>query len=384
MSKFCLIASFPSSVLKFRGDLLKALSAQGLEIHIILPYIDDMQDVGLRDELTSLGYHLHEITMQRTGLNPIADLKTLYAIYAKLKQTKPDYVLAYTIKPVVYGMSAARLAGVSQRFALITGLGYAFQGIKDKHSSTSKLQKVIFGMYRFALRGVKKVIFQNQDDLQLFRALDIIHRSAQTGVVNGSGVDTSVYQQLPLPKDEYGQVKPHFLLIARLLGDKGVREYAQAAQQIKIKYPQAQFSLVGWIDSNPDAIKQAELDEWVADGRLTYLGKLSDVRPAIEQASIYVLPSYREGTPRTVLEAMSMGRAIITTDAPGCRETVIDGDNGFLVSVKSVNELSQAMEKFMQSPGLIEKMGQRARELAEQKFDVNQVNLSMLNEMGIK
>ena len=172
-------------------------------------------------------------------------------------------------------------------------------------------------------------------------------------------------------------------MIARLLGDKGVREYAQAAKIIKEKYPQAQFDLVGWIDDNPDAIEQKELDNWINEGLFNFWGKLDDVKPAIAASSIYVLPSYREGTPRTVLEAMAMGRPIITTDAPGCRETVIDGYNGYLVPVKAVEELAAAMERFIVNPELITKMGKASRQLVEEKFDVDAVNQSMLEAIGL-
>lgn len=162
-----------------------------------------------------------------------------------------------------------------------------------------------------------------------------------------------------------------------------MREYADAARRIKARYPQAVFRLVGWIDENPDAIKPHELDAWVAEGVLEYLGRLSDVRSAIADCSVYVLPSYREGTPRTVLEAMAMGRAIITTDAPGCRETVVQGENGFLVPVKSVEALVAAMERLIARPELIARMGQRSREIAVAKYDVKAVNAVMLREMGI-
>lgn len=168
------------------------------------------------------------------------------------------------------------------------------------------------------------------------------------------------------------------------VGDKGVREYAQAAQKVKAEYPNAVFRLVGWIDDNPDAIAQHELDGWVDSGMLEFLGKLADVRPAIADCNVYVLPSYREGTPRTVLEAMAMGRPVITTDAPGCRETVADGDNGFLVPVQAVDELAAAMVQFIENPELVDKMGQRSRQVAEQKYDVHRVNEFMLAEMGIK
>jgi glycosyltransferase involved in cell wall biosynthesis len=191
--------------------------------------------------------------------------------------------------------------------------------------------------------------------------MHLLDANKPTVVVNGSGVNVQDFDVMPLPKDEQGVVKASFLLIARLLGDKGVREYAESARIIKEKHPEAEFHLVGWIDDNPSAISQAELDTWIADGRLKYWGKLSDVRPAIAESSVYVLPSYREGTPHTVLEAMAMGRAIITTDAPGCRETVSHGVNGYLVGVKSVDDLVQCMQYFIEDPKLIEYMGQRSR-----------------------
>ncbi|WP_431777431.1 glycosyltransferase [Ottowia caeni] len=197
-------------------------------------------------------------------------------------------------------------------------------------------------------------------------------------MVNGSGVDVSAFSVVPLP-----EARIQFLLIARLLGAKGVREYAQAAKLVRAHHPASRFVLVGFIDDNPDSISQSELDSWVADGTLEFLGQLSDVRPAIAASSVYVLPSYREGTPRTVLEAMAMGRAIITTDTPGCRETVLDGDNGYLVPVKSVDALVQAMSRFVEDPGLAARMGARSRQLAEDKYDVHKVNSVMLREMGI-
>ena len=196
-------------------------------------------------------------------------------------------------------------------------------------------------------------------------------------VVNGSGIDLAEYAVAPVP------AAPRFLLIARLLGDKGVREYAEAARRLRRQHPQARFSLVGWIDDSPDAIAQRELDGWVAEGALEFLGRLADVRPAIAAASVYVLPSYHEGTPRTVLEAMAMGRAIITTDAPGCRETVMEGNNGLLIPVRSVPALVEAMERFIAEPGLAERMGRRSRQVAEAKYDVRKVNAVMLREMGI-
>lgn len=377
--KFLIIASHPVSVLKFRGHLIQALKNKGCEIHIATPILESYPKIS--KELESLGYSTHNIPMQRTGTNPLADAKTLKSLYTLMRDIKPTYVLAYTIKPVIYGTLAAWAANVPHRFALITGLGYAFQQVEET-GKRSYFQKIIHELYRQALSKTDKVFFQNPDDLNLFKQLRLISNKTPTTIINGSGVDTSEYNIAPLPVSNK-QPEIRFLLIARLLADKGVREYAKAAKIIKYKYPEVNFDLVGLIDSNPTAISQQELDEWVDEGLLNFWGRLDDVRPAIAASSIYVLPSYREGTPRTVLEAMSMGRPIITTDAPGCRETVIDSYNGYLVPVKSVEGLVKAMEKFILNPELIGTMGQASRKFAEDKFDVHSVNNIMINEMNL-
>ncbi|MEG0031587.1 glycosyltransferase family 4 protein [Acinetobacter sp.] len=377
--KFLMISSYLPSVLNFRGKLLEAIHAQGLEIHVLAPDLQDYPDE--LNQLQQLGYQVHTVPMQRTGTNPIQDLKTLKAIYQLIRQIQPDYVLSYTIKPVIYGTLAASLAKVPHRFALITGLGYAFQNAES--GKRSIFQKMVHSLYAQALKHAHKVFFQNPDDLKLFQSMQLVSPQKPTVVVNGSGVNVQDFAVLDLPKNEQGQVKASFLLIARLLGDKGVREYAEAARIIKVEHPEVEFHLVGWVDENPAAIAQAELDTWVAEKVVNYWGKLSDVRPAIAASSVYVLPSYREGTPRTVLEAMAMGRAIITTDAPGCRETVIHGQNGYLVPVKSVEELVQAMQTFIDDPQLMVQMGQRSREIALEKYDVYQVNAHMMSEMGV-
>lgn len=378
--KFLIISSFLPSVFNFRGKLLEAIYQQGFEVHIIAP--DLVLFKTEQQKLEALGYIVHDIPMQRTGTNPVADMKTLGSMYRLIKTIKPDYVLSYTIKPVIYGTLAAWLAKVPYRYALITGLGYAFQNV-ETHSKRSIFQKLIHGLYQQALSCSHKAFFQNPDDLKLFQDLKLLSSNTPAVIVNGSGVNVTDFNVLPLPLDAGQKPKISFLLIARLLVDKGVREYAEAAKIIQQQYPHVEFNLVGWIDENPSAITQQELDQWVANKTVKYWGKLTDVRPAIAESSVYVLPSYREGTPRTVLEAMAMGRAIITTDAPGCRETVIDGDNGFLVEVKSVESLVEAMQKFIKQPELIEKMGNRSREIALHKYDVHQVNKHMMQEMGL-
>ena len=378
--KFLMISSFLPSVLNFRGKLLEAIHQQGFEIHIVAPEVALFKTE--QQKLEALGYYIHEVPMQRTGTNPIADLKTLWAIYNIIKKIKPDYVLSYTIKPVIYGTLAAWLAKVPYRFALITGLGYAFQNV-EHGSKRSFFQKIVHGLYQQALSHSNKVFFQNPDDLKLFQDLKLLQLNLPTVVVNGSGVNVTDFNVLPFPVNTQNKPKLSFLLIARLLGDKGVREYAEAAKLIKQQHSEVEFHLVGWIDENPNAISQFELDSWIEQGIVNYWGKLDDVRPAIAACSVYVLPSYREGTPRTVLEAMAMGRAIITTNAPGCKETVVDGVNGFLVPVKAVKQLADAMEKFILERNLVIEMGKASRKIVVEKFDVNKVNQTMLIEMGL-
>lgn len=328
----------------------------------------------VRLELEARGVTVHEIPLRRTGTNPLADLRLMFHMACLMSRIRPDRVLGYTIKPVIYGTLAATFAGVPMRFALITGLGYAFQGDGER----GLLRVLVQRLYSLALRGTQTTFFQNPDDESLFRTLELLPSSVRSCVVNGSGVDVAAFNVAPLPTET------RFLLIARLLGDKGVREYVEAARKVRTRYPEVVFSLVGWIDENPDAIRKDELDAWITEGVIEYLGRLKDVRSAIADCSVYVLPSYREGTPRTVLEAMAMGRAVITTDAPGCRETVVNGENGILVPVKAVDELADAMLRFMEQPELAFRMGQRSRQIAEEKYDVHQVNAVMLREMGIQ
>lgn len=375
MNTILVIASYPDSLTGFRGPLIKALLAKGLDVHVAAPELEEAESV--RSELTSQGARCHNITLSRTGTNPVSDILAILSLWRLMRRIQPDYVLGYTIKPVIYGSIAAWFAGVPERFALVTGLGYAFAD--DDSGKHGLLRMLIERLYCFGLSKCHKVFFQNPDDEALFRELDLLPAKVPSCVVNGSGVDVAAYSQAPLPEQSV------FLLIARLLAAKGVRLYAEAAEKVKTQYPGAVFRLVGWIDDNPDAISQQELNEWVSAGTVEFLGKLADVRPAISECNVYVLPSYyREGTPRTVLEAMAMGRPIITTDAPGCRETVTDGDNGLLVPVKAVDELAAAMIQFIENPTLASKMGQRSREVAEQKYDVHRVNEFMLAEMGIK
>lgn len=371
IEKFILVASHPDSLINFRGPLIRALLSKNLEVHVAAPDLD--ADSSIRSSLESYGVNVHKIYMKRTGMNPISDLKTIFQLWILMKKIKPNYFLGYTHKPVIYGNLAAWMAGVNKQFALITGLGYTFQ------SKILWLNHLLQFLYRISMRKVEKVFFQNSDDESLFQNLGIIKTSDNKSVVvNGSGVDLKKFNISPFP------TKIQFLLIARLLGDKGVREYFKAAKAVREKRPDIKFGLVGWIDNHPNAISKQELDERIDAGDIFFYGRMDDVKPAISESSVYVLPSYREGTPRTVLEAMAMGRPIITTDAPGCKETVKDGINGYIVKVKSSQALVKAMFSFIEQPELIESMGNNSRKIAEDKYDVDKVNKHMMLEMGFK
>lgn len=377
---FLIFSNYLPSVFHLRGLLLQDISSLGYEIHILAPnskhYSKEYK------QLNDLGYKIHSLPLARTGTNPIEDIKTLYATYKAIRDIKPDIIFSYTIKPVIYGTLAAWYAKTPKRFVLLAGLGYTFQEAESERKKPI-LKSIVYKLYKNSLSKSTKVFFQNPDDYNLLKKMKIMSPSVPYVIVNGSGVDTEQYKVSPFPKDLSDKIKPSFLLIARLLNDKGIKEYIAAAKIVKKKFPEAEFHLVGWIDENPEAITQYQLDEWVSSDIVTYWGRLEDVRPAIDASSVYVLPSYREGTPRSVLEAMSMGRAIITTDAPGCRETVVEGFNGYLVPIKDSRKLADAMLNFIENPELYVTMGRASRKIAENKYDVRKVNSQMIFEMNL-
>lgn len=365
------MASLPESLLNFRGQLLAEMVAQGHEVLACAPG----ENPTVREGLRQLGVSYQPIRLARTGLNPLRDVTCIFDLIGVFRTFRPELVIGYTIKPVIYGSLAARITGVREMYSIITGLGYVFMG----HTLRRKLiRRFVCLLYRMAIKANRAVFFQNPDDLALFRELGLVGSDTRTVLINGSGVDLvrfPVAAPLPCP--------PVYLLIARLLRDKGIVEYVEAARLLKRRYPAAEFRLLGPFDDNPSAIERDRVFAWHDSGVIVYLGETDDVRPFIAAAGVYVLPSYREGTPRSVLEAMAMGRPIVTTDVPGCRETVIDGENGFLVKVQDAEALACAMERFILQPELIISMGRRSREIAEDKYDVNKVNAVIMNTMGL-
>ncbi|WP_432734423.1 glycosyltransferase family 4 protein [Maridesulfovibrio sp. FT414] len=368
--KIAVIGGYGPSLINFRGPMLRAMKTAGHEVYGIAP----LDSPTVPDELAAIGIKYVQAPIQRTGMNPLKDLRALLALVRILKEIKPDAVLSYTIKPVIYGSIAARLAGVKNICSMITGLGYAFGQTSGKRGLLFKLVKA---MYRAGLYFNSGVMFQNPDDRNIFMDLGIIPKRKNTVITNGSGVDMDHFAPAPLPEDS-----PVFLCISRLLKEKGVREFAEAAIRLKAKYPAAEFRLVGPHDHGPDSICEKTIAGWQAAG-VRCTGPEDDVREELRNCTVYVLPSYREGTPRSVLEAMSTGRAIVTTDTAGCRETVMEGQNGYLVPVKDVDALEAAMEMFINRPELADAMGRASLDYAAQKYDVNKVNQTIINFMGL-
>jgi glycosyltransferase involved in cell wall biosynthesis len=301
-------------------------------------------------------------------------VRSTLALRAIVQDERPEVIIAYTIKPVILSVLVGRAERVPRIVALITGLGFAFTGGREPKRLLSRAVASV--LYRLALPKADIVLFQNPDDQALFRELGLLRANTKTALINGSGIDVDHFSTVPAP------VEPAFLMISRLLGDKGIREFQAAAIRLKAEHPEARIMLVGYLDPSPDSLSQAELDGMIASG-IEFLGRLEDVRPAIAECSVYVLPSYREGTPRSVLEAMAMGRAIITTDAPGCRETVTHEVNGLLVPPRDAEALYQAMLRFVREPDLAARMGPESRRIAEEKYDVRKVNADLLRHAGL-
>jgi glycosyltransferase involved in cell wall biosynthesis len=358
------------SLLNFRGPLLKALVRRGHQVYACAPNAS----AELQERLRSIGVEYFHIPLRRASINVFHDFATVRALSEVINTFRPECVLAYTVKPVIYSSLAARFSGGPPVYGMISGLGYAFGGGSAKQQLVGY---IVRSLYRYALRDSAGIFFQNADDREIFTAYGLLPPLVPVTLINGSGVDLAWYTPQSLPR------APVFLLIARLLTDKGIREYVEAARNVKRRFPHARFQLAGGFDPNPMSIQPAELREWEREGVIDYLGELDDVRPALGMARCYVLPSYREGTPRTVLEAMATGRPVITTDAPGCRETVIDGENGLLVPVRNALALQDAMETILERPDLVERMAQKGLERVREKYDVHKVNATMMEAMGL-
>lgn len=369
--KVVVVSSLAYSLVNFRGALLSAMVDAGHDVVACAPD----EDADVTAALAARHVRFRQIPMQRASISPFADLFTLMRLIGLLRSERPDIVLAYTQKPIIYAGIAARLTGHSRFFAMVSGLGYAF----SDGGGSRALRFVVAALYRLAVARADGLFVFNRDDGDEMHRNGILRHDQQVVQVPGSGVDLARFSARPVPDGP-----PVFLLVARLLRDKGLVEFADAAREVRKHCPASRFQILGPLDSNPTSIGADELAAWQAEGLVEYLGETRDVAPYLARSSVFVLPTYyREGLPRTILEAMATGRAIITTDAPGCRETVCAGENGFLVPVRDAAALAAAMQRIAREPGLAARMGARSRELAEQRFAVERVNGMLLGTMGL-
>lgn len=373
--RVAVICSLTYSLVNFRLELLKSMVANGHEVYALGPE-NDSATLGVLD---AAGIRFVRLPMARTSLNPFRDFLTLVFLWRWFLKMKPDLVLPYTMKPIVYAGIAARLAFVRKRFFLVTGLGYIFREEEGGGLRASLIKFVAVRLYRLAMGGADAVFVYNEADETDIGKHALAASATPLVRVPGSGVDLELYRGSAPLLDP-----PTFILIARMLRDKGVFDFVAAARLLRQSYPHVRFCLLGPLDPSPNAIGRSDIDAWGREGIVDYLGETRDVKPYLAACSAYVLPSYyREGIPRTILEAMATGRAIVTADTPGCRETVVDGENGFLVPAKDPVRLAEAMERLIRDPSLFTAMGEASRRMARERFEVHAVNRLLLRAMGL-
>ena len=364
------LSSHTPSLFWFRLDMMREFLRCGYAVYALSNEPEEKWTARFAES----GIVYRQIPVARNGMNPLKDRKTLQAIEAELRGIMPEKLFVYQAKTVIYGAMAANRLGITEVYPLIAGMGSVF--VSDSLKARV-VRPVLVRMYRKALKRCPAVFFQNRDDEQVFRDHGIL-KDQKVVLLHGSGVNTEKFAFLPQPE------KPAFLCVSRLIRDKGVYEYLCASRKLRQAHPEVECLLVGPYDSNLSTLRPEELQPFLDDGSVIYVGEQEDVRPYLARCSVFVLPSYREGTPKANLEAMACGRAVITTDAPGCRETVRDGENGFLVPVRSVDAICEKMEWFLAHPRESAAMGRKGRELAERIFDVRKVNAAICQTMGLR
>ncbi|MDC7812591.1 sugar transferase [Sphingomonas koreensis] len=373
--RILVLASLAYSLVNFRAALLREMVAEGHEV-IACPPDEDPATIA---ELAAMGVRFTSVPMDRAGTNPIRDLATLRALVRTIRREAPDICLAYTQKPIIYGGIAARIAGGSTRFfAMVSGLGHVYSDDRPVNWPHRMLRSAVSMLYRTAVARAAGIFVFNADDADELRRHRIVGRDRRIVQVPGSGIDTAKFPHVPIPAGP-----PVFLLVARLMRNKGISEFIKAASTVRARYPEASFRILGPRESGSAGFTAEEIDAWGTQG-IEYLGATRDVRPHLAQSSVFVLPScYREGLPRTILEALATGRPVITTDTPGCRETVVPGENGLLVPPRDAPALARAMEQLAGDPERVRSMGAHSRQLAQQRFRVERVNEQLLSEMGL-
>lgn len=373
--KIIVLGNQTRALANFWSVLIRRMLRGGHQVICCAPPGDTQADAALE----ALGASVLHYELDRKGLNPLRDMRTFATLKLLFQREKPDLLFASTIKPVIYGCMAAHRAGVPHIYATITGLGYAFEGGNFFKKFVNRLS--VF-LYRLALSKAEGVFFQNQDDIRTFREAGILQPAARVLTARGTGVDLGRFAEMPFPAlPPAGPVI--FLLMGRLLEAKGLPEYAAAARLLKARHPEARFQLLGPPEQGLGSVSIAQVKDWEAEGSIEYLGETRDVRPFVAAAHVLVLPSWREGTPTAIMEGMSMGRAAVVTDVPGCREVVREGINGLLVQPRDPQALAAAMETFMETPAAILHMGAAGRKLALAEFDAEKVAARILRDMHV-
>jgi glycosyltransferase involved in cell wall biosynthesis len=312
--------------------------------------------------------------VDKRGINPFADLKLLVHLFFLYKRLRPDVVLHFTIKPVIYGSVAARLTGIGRIVNTVTGLGYAFTG-----RQSGWLKKLVMPMYRAAISAAHFTFFQNFEDRDFFVS-EGLAKKEKTGVLPGSGVDLDRFRPRPEPAQRPEKL---VLMVGRLLADKGVYEFAEAAAVVRRRVPGARFVILGRRDErNPSVVPEKDIAKWTEEGILECPGETADVRPWLAEASVVALPSYREGTPRSLLEAAAMAKPIVAADVPGCRDVVDHEITGLLVPVKDGKSLAEAIAALLEDPAKARRMGAAGREKMLSQYDEKKVISLMESSFG--
>jgi len=373
--KVLIVCDSPKSLIDFRGKLIEQL----VQYHRVSVFTPQIKQQSIREKLTQLNVDVYENELDGSNVSVFADLRFIIQLYKLIKKVRPDVFFPYTFKPVIYGTVLAKLCRVKKITPMLTGLGYNFTA----NGKTGLLSYITRGLLKFSLGKNRrlKIIFQNKDDYQTLLDHKILTAKHKVAIVNGSGVDLEHYEYTMPDANNIS-----FLMIARLINAKGINEYYEAATNIQSQYPNIQFKLIGAYGPNVDTISN-ELYNKIKSGKtITYLGEVNDVRPYINEASVVVLPSYYgEGVPRCLLESMAMGRAIITSDSVGCRETIesVSAPNGFLIPAKNVMELVSKMKFYLHNREAVCSYGINGLAYARKKFDVNLVNTEMLKIMQL-
>lgn len=362
-------ASYGVSLINFRGDLIKEILAGGHEV--ICTSIEPASKI--EAEINALGAKYYSISGTRTGLNFIQNLKELLAYMVAFYKLKPDVCFLYMSKPIVYGGISAILNKVGHINVFVTGLEVVFYSTGLKNAIVRLILKTF---YRWIHKKCDNVFFMNHDDYNTMKKFHLISEEKAV-FVNGSGVNTDKFKKTALQSED------KVCMTARLVTSKGVREYVRAAEIVRNKFRNVEFLLVGGLDNNPEAIKDEELKEIIAQGNIKYCGYAKDVRPYLMECTIFVLPSYHEGNGRSIVEAEAIGRPVITTNAPGCKETVIPGYNGFLIPIKNSEAIAEKIELLLQNPRLKITMAENSYKLCKERFDVNKINQIILEKMKL-